>query len=365
MSPPRILVVGAGPTGLTAAVELARRGVVPDVIEKRGHASPFSRAVGIQARSMALLHPSGVARALRDEAVRFEGLAMHDGPRPILRLPLADAPGSRLWGLAQDRTEHHLRAALRRHGGDVTYGCALKGLQAEADAILVETDAGFARYDHVIGADGVGSTVRRALGLAYAGYDLPGEWSIADVESPDWPGRAWFNGFLLPGGDVAVVVPLAATRFRVIASRPRALAALPVPMNVSHTHRSGSFTISVRQVARYRVGRVFLAGDAAHCHSPVGGRGMNLGIADAADLAARLVGGDWRGYTAARHGEGRAVIRGSETLRKLLQSEGFLARALVRTGARAISALPPLQRLAARRATGAATGNAEDGHLPP
>ena len=148
------------------------------------------------------------------------------------------------------------------------------------------------------------------------------------------------------------MAPLSPTRFRVIASTPDALAALPVPIRVDHLHRADDFNISVRQVAQYRIGRVCLAGDAAHCHSPVGGRGMNLGISDAADLAQRLTGGDIDGYTAARHAEGRKIIRLSEALRRRVQSENPVARAALKGLFHVIAAIPPLGRGAAHRLTG-------------
>ncbi|GGL80058.1 FAD-dependent oxidoreductase [Wenxinia marina] len=349
----RILVVGAGPTGLTAAVELARRGLVPRIVEKRATPSPFSRAVGIQSRTLDLLAPSGAAKAIAEEAIPFEGAILHDGRREIGRLPLGHSEDSRLWGLAQDRTEAHLAAALRREGGAVEYGTTFEGLEQDGDVVRATVASETAEYDWVIGADGVHSAVRGALGLPFEGYDLPETWSIADVDAPGWPDPRWFHGFFKPGGEVAVVVPLERARFRVIASDPDALAALPVPMAVSAIRSTGTFRISVRQAPSFRVGRVCLAGDAAHCHSPVGGRGMNLGIADAADLAARISSGEVDGYEAARHPEAARVIRLTERVRRAVQSkEPWRQRLILRTLGLALQ-VPAVRRAAARRAAGA------------
>lgn len=346
-----VLVVGAGPTGLTAALELARRGVPVRIIEKRPDPSPFSRAVGITRASMDLLTPSGVAEALMAEAVVFSGITFHVGVRPVAALPLDFDADSRLWGLPQDRTEAHLAEALARHGVRPEYGTALTGLAQDEGGVEVTTTAGADRAEMVIGADGVHSAVREALGLEFPGHVLPETWSIADVESAGWADRRGFNGYLLPGGDICVVVPIGPARFRVIASQPDALAALPVPMEVERLNRAGTFHIHVRQVARYSHGRVHLAGDAAHCHSPVGGRGMNLGIADAADLAARIAGGDTSGYHAARHAAAAGVITATERVRRLLQG-GRVGRGLAVTALRTAAALPPLRRAAVHRFVG-------------
>lgn len=344
-----ILIVGAGPTGLTAAVELARQGLVPVVIEKRSDPSQLSRAVGLIPRALAVLQPSGVADAIKAEAIEFSGVALHVGARRLASLPLNFDPATRIWGLPQDRTEALLSDALHRYGGSVHYGTAFEGLVQDASGVTVRFGSTEARFDHVIGADGAHSPVRAALGLDFPGYDLPGHWSIADVDSPDWRDPTMFQGFLLPHGHIVVVVPLGAQRFRLISSTPDALAAVPVPMSVSNLRNSGVFTISVRQVRSYQSGRVYLAGDAAHCHSPIGGRGMNLGIADAADLAARVLAGDVTGYSAARHAEGAHVLAFSERGRRVLQSTSPLGRSLFLNAMRLVNAFPPLGRALMRQ----------------
>lgn len=347
----RILIVGAGPTGLTAAVELARYGFSPVLVEKRESVSNLSRAVGILPHSMNVLSPSGVAPAIAEEAIPVAGATLHYESKAFAHISLTRGNGSfdRLFALAQDRTEAHLRAALERYGGTVRYGTELAGLRPEGDRVIADINGVAQEFDYVIGADGVDSTVRQAMGIAFEGYDLPESWSIADVEAKGWPGPECFNAYFIGGGGGVIVVPLEVTRFRVISNRPDALAALPVPMDVTRVRREGTFRISVRQAARYRAGRVFLAGDAAHCHSPVGGRGMNLGIADVADLAARFARRDLDGYHVVRHAEGAKVIRFSEIARRALMGGCGPCRAIVRTGLRAVSVLPALNQALAKR----------------
>lgn len=342
---PRVLIVGAGPTGLTAGVELARLGLVPRLIEKRSSASGFSRAVGILPNTLAILARSGTDAAILHEAVRFRGIIFHRNARPIARIPLPDPPAPPpILGLPQDRTEHHLAETFRRLGGRVEFATPLTGLRHADSGAIAEIDGQEHRFDYVIAADGVHSTGRAALGLDYPGYDLDQDWSIADVEAPDWPDPDWFQGFLMDRGRIAVVVPLEASRFRIIADTPDALAALPVGMAVTRTHRAGRFTLSIRQMEGYTHGRVAFAGDAAHCHSPIGGRGMNIGIADAADLAARIAGGDLSGYHAARHPVARRTIDLTEAARRRLTAPGILSRMAITGAIRAVALIPPLRR---------------------
>lgn len=347
----RVLIAGAGPTGLTAAVELARRGITPDVIDRKEDRSTLSRAVGIMPSSLKTLAPSGVTEQLLSEGVKVREVQVFSGTRRVLRLSLRGGHPDRDYGiaLAQDRTEGALRDALVRFGGSVTYGKELTGLRQEKERVIVETqDGSEADYDYVIGADGTQSATRQSLEIEYSGYDLPETWSIADVDAANWLNLEAATFCMLSGGRVVVVLPLEAERYRVVSNTEDALATLPLKLKITNKRREGRFQISIRQVAQYRVGRVFLAGDAAHCHSPAGGRGMNLGIADAAELVTRLVEDRLDGYSASRHAAGASTIAESERARRLLTSTSLVKRMMVSMGCRLIDILPPLQRRIAR-----------------
>jgi 2-polyprenyl-6-methoxyphenol hydroxylase-like FAD-dependent oxidoreductase len=348
----KILIVGAGPAGLTTAVELARRGIVGDVIDLRESGSGLSRAVGIMPASLEILKPSGVTGKLLAEGIKFRQVRIYRHSTLALTLPLAasGADGAFILGLAQDRTETHLRDVLSEFGGVVRYGTELVNLHQDANKVTVETrDGAKAEYDYVVGADGARGTTRQSLNLDFRGHDLPETWSIADVDAEDWPNPDAFTLCRLSDGHVVVVAPLEHKRFRVISNTGDALAALPLKMNVTNIRRAGQFKISIRQVARYNVGRVFLVGDAAHCHSPVGGRGMNLGIADGAELARRMVEGELDGYGEARHKVGKQVIAGSEAVRKVMTSRNPAARFLVHAVLQTASVMPALQRVFAKK----------------
>ena len=331
-----ILIIGAGPAGLTAGLELARRGMNATIIDKRAGGSTLSRAVGIVPMSLKLLEPSGVTPRLLDEGISMQAVKFYLGEKPMATIPLGVANPRYGYGhilmLPQDQTEAALSDAFTALGGTVRYDTEFKTLAQDREAVAVTlSDGSTETYDYVIGADGIKSSVRGALGLDFPGHDLGEIWSIADVNCDGWANPQDFTLCLLPAGGIAVVAPIGVDRCRVISNTPDALTSLALPMKVTQVNREGQFTISVRQVSDYRKGRVFLAGDAAHCHSPVGGRGMNLGIADACELAACLESGDLDRYGRVRHAAGAATIKNSERVRKMATATNPVRRLAFRT----------------------------------
>lgn len=352
MKQKNVLIVGAGPTGLTAGVELQRRGIHATVIDRRDKASPFSRAVGIVPNSLRLLEPSGVTADILKVGMRYTYARMYDKTAELLTVPLKPRKIKHgydfIIGLAQDRTEDILHDKLIELGGTVHYNTEFKSLKDMGDHVVVEFGEGRSgAYDFVIGADGTHSTVREQLGVAFPGIDLPETWSIADVDANDWPNTDAFTICFLDDAKIAVVAPLEPNRFRVISNTPNALDALPLPLNVTNIRREGEFNISVRQVEKYQKGNVFLAGDAAHCHSPVGGRGMNMGIADAAELARRISDGTQNGYSAIRHAEGKRIIASTERARKAMMEPSNFKRGVVKSILGSLQHIPFMRRLLA------------------
>ena len=355
MTNKKLLIVGAGPTGLTAAVELARRGIVADVIDKKEAASTLSRAVGILPRSLDILGPSGVTERLLSEGVKLEKISMYRGTKEVLTFHTKGAHPRWDYGvaLAQDRTEAALHDAFANSGGEVRYGVELKSLEQHKNLVSVTTtDGSTSEYTRVLGADGVGSATRKSLGIEFVGFDLPETWSIADVDSSDWANYDRFTMSMLPDGVVVVVAPLERNRFRVISNTEDSLKTLPLPMAVSNVRRAGTFNISIRQVEKYSEGNVFLAGDAAHCHSPAGGRGMNLGIADADEFAERLINGTLDGYSSSRHVDGKRTIELSEQIRKFVITKSSVKKGLLALAFFGINVFPPAKRILARRFLG-------------
>lgn len=317
-NPPCALVVGAGPVGLTTALELKRRGAGVRLIEKSADRTNLSKAVGINARSLELLKPSGVTKRLLGAGLKIRHINLRNGNDILVRIDFSKlpAPYNFMLSLPQSDTERILEDALSEHGIDIERETELAGFTQNEHGIEARlsrpSGPSDLKADYIIGCDGAHSTVRNSLGLGFAGERYPESWSLADVRM-EWPfGHGDGNLFMGVGGGVLFVISMPEDRFRVIANAPDALSLLPDGSHVSEVLWQTDFNVSLRQVDSYGEGRAFLAGDAAHIHTPAGGRGMNLGIEDACDLAMRVVEGGLEAYSRERHKVGHQVVRESD-----------------------------------------------------
>jgi 2-polyprenyl-6-methoxyphenol hydroxylase-like FAD-dependent oxidoreductase len=249
-----------------------------------------------------------------------------------------------LLALAQSETERILSEILAEAGHPVERRTELTELSLEGDRFTSRIGAEQSHHDIVIGADGAHSTVRKALGIDFAGESLPEAWGLADVDLESWP-FPWDSGVATLADDyVCAFFPLREGFGRFVTSRTDILNCLPRDARIGKVHWQSEFHISYRQVETYQRGNAYLAGDAAHIHSPVGGRGMNLGIEDAAWLAYLLCENRAGQYTQLRHGPGAQILKMTSAPTHLLASRSLWARALRTVILPALFGLPLVQR---------------------
>lgn len=334
-----VLIVGAGPTGLMLACQLAKLGVAAVIVDAKAGTTQESRALVVHARSLELYDALGIGPAALAAGRRVDGLRLFVRGRPVERLPFAasgedDTGHPYLLVLEQSRNEALLLAQLERSGGEVRWQTEVETIVQDRDGVDVTArgaDGALVRWraDWVVGCDGARSIVRRACRLGFAGGTYRNHFYVVDAR---------VDGDLPPGEVVpslssdafALFIPMPGERrYRVVGpfptasnghrddlepadhdddDEPSALATsgpdggplpfgaiesvirerMDVDVRFSDVSWFSAYRVHHRCVERFRSGRCFVAGDSAHVHSPVGAQGMNTGLQDAANLGWKL-----------------------------------------------------------------------------
>jgi 2-polyprenyl-6-methoxyphenol hydroxylase-like FAD-dependent oxidoreductase len=303
-----VLVVGAGPTGLTLGVEMLRRGVGVRIVDRADRPHPHSKAIVLWPRALEVFRRIGVVEEILDRALPLPAANYYSDDRLVARMAFDTLPGSRFGSpvcLPQEETEAVLAKAFRDLGGEVEFGVSLTWLRQDAtgvDALLDERGtATETRVPWLVGCDGAHSAVREQAGISFEGATYQQTFLLADGRCETGLAHDEAHYFMTSTG-VLVVVGLPGGGYRVFASvapgtdveDPEALlqqvadSRCAVPLRLVGEQRTGVFQVHRRMADRFRAGRVLLAGDAAHIHSPAGGQGLNTAIEDAHTLAWRL-----------------------------------------------------------------------------
>ncbi len=367
-----MVVVGAGPTGLMLASELALGGAAVRLLEVRADMPNITRAFAVHARTLELLDARGMADELLARGVSVYEIAPPGGATMNLReLPTRFGM---LLVVPQSGTEHVLGARVDDMGVPVVRGAEVVGMTQDGDGVTVACANGSSvRARYIVGCDGAHSTVRRLAGIGFEGKQYETHILLADVHLTRAP-QETLTGVTNERGAV-LMIPFGDGWFRAIAwDRLREQAPLSEPVTVDEIRDSfrriagedygmtdmrwsSRFLSERKQAERYRAGRVFIAGDAAHVHSPLGGQGMNTGIGDAMNLGWKLaaeLGGTappWLldSYEGERVAVGAAVLRLTDAFNQLVLGRSRVQRTVASLAIGAITRLPAGRRFMAGR----------------
>jgi 2-polyprenyl-6-methoxyphenol hydroxylase-like FAD-dependent oxidoreductase len=370
-----VLVVGAGPSGLTVAASLVKRGIATTVVDRQPAGANTSRAAVVNARSLEVLESLDVARRLVKEGVQAPRFSIRDGARTLVPIDFSSLPTDYPYSLMvpQSTTERLLLDRLIELGGSVVRPKTLTAIDQDADGVTATFDDGdVIRARYAVGADGLYSTVREQAGIGFEGGAYDESFILADVRLyGDVPADEVILYWATEG--LTVVAPLPGDVYRIVApvaDAPEAPSAAYVQeildsrgpgkgrIAVTELIWGSRFRIQHRVADTFRAGRLLLVGDAAHVHSPAGGQGMNLGIQDAvalADALAAVLGGAPEtlldDYSAARRPMARGVVTMTDRLTRLATLPRGL-RSLRNAVLSVVGRLPAANRALAWRLSG-------------
>jgi 2-polyprenyl-6-methoxyphenol hydroxylase-like FAD-dependent oxidoreductase len=371
-----ILIVGAGPVGLFLANECVRRGLRWRLIEARSTQSVHSKALAIFPRTLEIFDMAGVVGRFLETANRVTSVSVmaHGHTLAHMRFAPEESPYPFVAMVPQDVTEKLLVEELRRKGGNIGYETSFVSAVQHDDNVSVTLDQKGQHVEvtaaFVVGCDGAHSAVRHLLNLPFEGGEYNDSFLLADIETNE----------VLAGNDLQLcpsefgpvaIFPMSATRRRIVATiehqegdapsleMVQKILAQRAPSGIEARalHWSTYFRIHHRHVAQLRVGRVFIAGDAAHIHSPFGGQGMNTGLHDIWNLVWKLDlflhgRGNERlldSYSAERIPVIKNVIETTDHLTKIMGTPNKFAQALRDTVIPMVSRLAPFQHAFVQR----------------
>jgi 2-polyprenyl-6-methoxyphenol hydroxylase-like FAD-dependent oxidoreductase len=369
------VIVGAGPVGLGAALFLAQQGRLARVVEMRDEPSQQSRALAVNPRTLDILEPTGVTSRMLERGSRIHGVRFYRHGRIIARLSFAGMHPRYpfMLALSQATSERLLTEALEAAGGVVERGVKLvecRNVPRGVEAVLEPTAGGpreVARCPWLMAADGARSTARQQVGVEFVGSAFPREWHLADAPLRTALAADHAHVFFQDGGAFSFMIRVVDETlndrvgqpvWRVMGNRPEPLSQLREAEPAGPPIWTSSFHVSHQICATFSAENVYFAGDAAHLHSPIGARGMNLGLEDAWVFAELVRTNQLRAYDQFRRPVDRRVVRRVELLSRLVSAESGFTRFL------RASIFPPAVKLPFVRGLMVRTVSGLDHQLP-
>jgi 2-polyprenyl-6-methoxyphenol hydroxylase-like FAD-dependent oxidoreductase len=310
-----VIIVGAGPTGLSLACQLVRYGIDFVIIEKNAGVTRYSKAIGVQARTLEIYEQLGLAQQTLDRGqiagkIRILTDGKVRGGIDLTAMGQGLSPYPYLFILDQSKNEQLLYEYLQSHQKEVQWKTELEHFAQDEMGVTaqVKTADGISESiaaKYLVGCDGAKSPVRQALGLTFEGSTLERLFYVADVQL-DWAFSHDAGYGCLSRASVTLFFPMAGENcYRIIGTFPegfdkkegeilfaeieqRIKEDTELSLNITNVNWFSVYKVHTRAVNKFSVGRCFVAGDAAHIHSPAGGQGMNTGIQDAYNLAWKI-----------------------------------------------------------------------------
>ena len=348
-----VLIVGAGPTGLVLALWLTKRGIPCRIIDRNPGPGLRSRAMVVQARTLEFYRQLGIAEKVVEQGIKAKIIHLMEKGREVAQLQFGDigqgiSPYPYALSFPQDDHEKLLGVQLSKLGVRVEWDTELLHLEDQGDVVRAELNSEQIEAQFVCGCDGARSTIRSELGLGFPGGTYDSVFFVADVEAPSQTvGEDGFNMCLGDRGFILAFPIRSSGSFRLIGLLPDELRSEPdvtfadlnsfvqetVGVETTAVHWFSTYHVHHRVADHFRVGRVFLAGDAGHIHSPAGGQGMNTGIGDAVNLAWKLAhvirGGNpdiFGSYESERLAFARALVATTDRAFQLIVGKDFTSR---------------------------------------
>jgi 2-polyprenyl-6-methoxyphenol hydroxylase-like FAD-dependent oxidoreductase len=370
-----VLIVGAGPTGLTLATALAARGIQPTVVDRQAAGTNTSRAAVVHARTLEVLEPTGVSERLVRLGLHVPRFTIRDRDRVLVPVHFDHLPTRYPYTLmiSQAVTEAVLLERFTELGGHVLRPRTVTNVAQNDQGVTAALDDGMQLHTrYLVGADGMHSTIRERAGIGFPGGSYGESFSLADVRLTGAVPSDEVILYFSPAG-LVVVAPLPDGVYRIVAT----VDAAPEHPDIDYVQAlldargperqrgivkeivwGSRFHVHHRVVDTYRAGRILLAGDAAHVHSPAGGQGMNTGIQDAIVLAEALATAITSGNEASLHAYGvirrpiaKQVVALADQLTRLA-TVGRRLRPLRNTVLKLLACVPAFRRRLAWRLSG-------------
>ncbi len=326
-----VLIIGAGPTGMSAALALLEAKKTILIIDKHQKGLGFSRAILMNPQTLASLAQYGVSTKITQRGIPISGMSVHGNKRQILYADLLQQNKNAFDPIAlpQLETEQCMIEALEERGQHILKPFELVNFTQDKDGVTStirhsqnSSDTKIIRSTYVIGADGYHSKTRQVLGITYPTEDLKHKLLGVDCEMT-WSYKGSVASWILNEG-LILAFKINENKVRFVSIPASVLKKRTDLVRLEKITWETEFEIHFSQVLEYGKGRVWLAGDAAHAHSPVGGRGLNMGVADALRLVKAILDGDFVSYQKERYKVNSDWVKKNKFITKFLAKQGFM-----------------------------------------